>query len=178
MHISLLKALTRFFLYFFLFLKLIFKNYTIYKSKQYNIKNHIAWATYLTSPLSTLKNKSNREVLKWLALVSLVHPHGSRHSSLLDSACFSSRGLGLHGFHGCCGSPQGYQLHGMCQGKRAPEISHSLGTPTAVGLLYILGGATVIQDTAMMLGHLPISPLPPHPPQKKKKRREKIKINK
>ena len=105
MHISLLKALTRFFLYFFLFLKLIFKNYTIYKSKQYNIKNHIAWATYLTSPLSTLKNKSNREVLKWLALVSLVHPHGSRHSSLPDPACFSSIGLGLHGFHGCCGSP-------------------------------------------------------------------------
>lgn len=45
-------------------------------------------------------------MLKWLALVSLVHPHGSRHSSLLDLACFSSRGLGLHGFHGCCGSPQ------------------------------------------------------------------------
>ena len=53
-----------------------------------------------------------------------------------------------------------------------------MGTPTAVGLLYILGGATVIQDTAMMLGHLPISPLPPHPPQKKKKKEGKNKKKK
>lgn len=56
-------------------------------------------------PLFHSENESNKEVLKWLAPVSLVHPHGPHHSSLPDPACFSSRGLGLHGFHGSCGLP-------------------------------------------------------------------------
>lgn len=42
-----------------------------------------------------------------------------------------------------------------------------LSISVAVRLLYLLGGATVMQDTDMTLGHLPIS-LPP-PPKKIKK---------
>lgn len=51
MHISLLKALTRFFFVLFSFFKThIFKNYTIYKTKQYNIKIHVAWGHTSNKP--------------------------------------------------------------------------------------------------------------------------------
>lgn len=36
-----------------------------------------------------------------------------------------------------------------------------LSISVAVRLLYLLGGATVMQDTDKTLGHLPISPSPP-----------------
>lgn len=85
--------------------------------------------------------------------------------SLPDLAYFSSRGLGLHGFHGFCGStwvPATWNVSRKEGARGKPFLSISV----AVRLLYLLGGATVMQDTDMTLGHLPISP---PPPQKRKK---------
>lgn len=107
--------------------------------------------------------KESNKALKRVVLVSFTHLHGSHVLSPTwpVSAAEAWASVGSMDPVG----PHGSRLHGMCPGKRAPEVSHSLSIPVAVGLLYLSGGATVIQDTAMTLGHLPI---PPPPPQKRK----------
>lgn len=71
---------------------------------------------------------------------------------------------------------QGSQLRGMCQGKRAPEINHSLSIAVAVGLLYLLGGGHSApgdsHDVGATANFTTTTPLP-NPRKKRKKKKEK-----
>lgn len=99
----------------------------------------------------------------------LYPPKWFTRCSLPDLAYFSSRGLGLHGFHGSCGSPWVLATWNVSR-KEGARGKPFLSISVAVGPLYLLGGATVIQDIDMTLGHLPI---PPPPPPKRKKIKNK-----
>lgn len=109
-------------------------------------------------------------MLEWVVLASFTHPNGS-HAVLSQtwpiSAAEAWASMGSMDSVG----PHGSQLHGMCQGKREPEGSHSLVYLLLWGYFTYLVEPQWCRTQTWPWG---IYQFHYHPPQKNKKNKNSV----